>query len=190
MAETTALIVVAGFLVLGFFLYVVLVYNSLVRLKVNIGKAWANIDVLLKQRHDEVPNLIAVVEGYKDFERQVLTDLTKARSAALEAATVPEKARAQQALSGALNQLFAVAENYPQLKAQENFLMLQKRLSELESEIADRRSFYNESVTVYNTRIAQFSDSLLAGAMGLAAQDLFKAAASEREVVQVGLTSS
>ena len=190
MAETTMVIVVAVFLILAFILYAVLVFNSLIRLKVNIGKAWANIDVLLKQRHDEVPNLIAVVEGYKDFERRILTELTQARTAALGADTVPEKAQTQQALTGVLNRLFAVAENYPQLKAQQNFLMLQKRLSELESEISDRRSFYNDSVAVYNTRIAQFPDVLLARAMGLIPRDSFKVAEGEKETVQVGFAGS
>ena len=189
MAESTVIVAVIGFLILGLILYVVLINNELVLLNVNIGKAWANIDVLLKQRHDEVPNLIAVVKGYKDFEKSVLTDLTEARTKALSASTIGEKGQTQQELSGALNHLIAVAENYPQLKAQENFLALQKRLSELESSIADRRTFYNESVATFNTRISQFPDLLMARLMNLTPHELFQAGNDEKQVVSVKLGS-
>lgn len=189
MAELTVAIVVGLFLVAAFFTYLIMIYNGLVLLNVNIGKAWANIDVLLKQRHDEIPNLVAVVQGYKDFEKKTITDLTAARTAALSASSVGEQGQAQKNLSGALGRLMAVAENYPQLKAQENFLSLQKRLSELESKIADRRSFYNDSVAAYNTRISQFPDLLVAGAMKLNPHDLFQAGEGEKDVVKAGLAS-
>jgi len=189
MAGMTVGAVVALFIVLGLFLYLITLFNGLVRLKVNIDKAWANIDVLLKQRHDLVPNLLAVVKGYKDFEQKTLTDLTAARTASMGAVSVADKAKASGALTGTLNRLFAVAENYPQLKAQQNFLELQKTLSDLESQIADRRSFYNDSVAAYNSRIAEFPDSLLAGLMKLTRRDLFQAAEGEKEVVQVNLAN-
>jgi LemA protein len=189
MAELTVVVVVVLFLGIAFFLYLIMIYNGLVLLNVNIGKAWANIDVLLKQRHDEIPNLIAVVQGYKEFEKKTITDLTAARTAALSATSVGDQGAAQKDLTGALGRLMAVAENYPQLKAQENFLSLQKRLSELESEIADRRSFYNASVAAYNTRISQFPDLLVAGAMKLKPHVLFQAGEGERDVVKVGLAS-
>ncbi len=182
--------VVAFFAVLGLFLYLVTVFNGLIRLKVNIDKAWANIDVLLKQRHDLVPNLVAVVKGYKDFEQKTLTDLTAARTASLGAVSLSDKAQAAETLTGSLNRLFAVVENYPQLKAQQNFLELQKTLSDLESQVADRRSFYNDTVAAYNARIAQFPDVLLAGGMKLTRRDLFQAAEGEKGIVQVNLAAS
>lgn len=189
MIETTVGTVVALFAAIGFFLYLITIFNGLIRLKVNIDKAWANIDVLLKQRHDLVPNLVAVVKGYKDFEQKVLTDLTVARTASLGAESIPDKAKAAQALSGTLNRLFAVAENYPQLKAQQNFLELQKTLSDLEGEIADRRSFYNDSVAAYNSRIAEFPDSILAGLMKLSSRELFQVAEGDKALVQVDLVT-
>ncbi len=189
MAEITVVAVVIGLLLLSLLLYVIILYNELVLLNVNLGKAWANIDVLLKQRHDEVPNLIAVVTGYKDFEKNTITEVTQARTNALSASTIGEKAQSQSQLSGALGRLMAVAETYPQLKAQENFLLLQKRLSDLESDIADRRSYYNDSVATYNTRISQFPDLWLAGIMSLKPHDLFQAAEEEKHVVTVGFHS-
>lgn len=190
MIDATVWAVVGCFAVIGFLLYIVTIFNGLIRLKVNIDKAWANIDVLLKQRHDLVPSLVAVVKGYKDFEQKTLTDLTAARTAAMGAVSIPDKAKAAEALTGSLNRLFAVAENYPQLKAQQNFLELQKTLSGLESEIADRRSFYNDSVAAYNSRIAEFPDAILAGLMKLSPRDLFQAAEGEKGVVQVNLANS
>jgi len=188
MVNITVFLVVAGFLAVGFVIYLVIVYNGLVFLKVNIDKAWANIDVLLKQRHDEVPNLVAVVQGIKEFEKKVLTDVTQSRTSAMAAVSVADKAQADKTLTASLNNLFAVAENYPVLKSQENFLMLQKRLSELESAIADRRSFYNDSVAKYNTHIAQFPDAILASLMKLAPRELFTATEGEKEFVKVRVT--
>lgn len=181
--------VVAGFLALGLLIYVIAIFNGLIRLKVNIDKAWANIDVLLKKRHDLVPNLVAVVEGYKNFEKEVITRVTQARSAAVAAGSVPEKAQTNDALAALLGRLFAVAENYPVLKAQENFLSLQKSLSEIESEIADRRVFYNDSVTAYNVRIAQFPDVLIASPLGFRRRDVFKASENEKAVVKTGFSA-
>ena len=189
MAESTVAVVVTLFLAIAFFTYLIMIYNGLVLLNVNIGKAWANIDVLLKQRHDEIPNLIAVVKGYKDFEKRTITDLTEARTDALSASSVVDQGQAQKTLTGALGRLMAVAENYPQLKAQGNFLALQKRLSELESEIADRRSFYNDSVAAYNARISEAPDLFIANAMKLRPHELFQATENEKDVVKVELAS-
>ena len=180
--------VAIALLFLAFFLYGLIIFNNLVRLKVNIAKAWANVDVLLKQRHDEVPNLVAVVSGVKDFERSVMTQVTEARSASRSAGTLNEKGEAEKLLSQRLGRLFAVAENYPTLKAQANFLKLQERLSGLEDEIADRRTFYNDSVAAYNSRIREFPDLFLAGLFKFAPQELFQAEIAEKSPVPVGLS--
>jgi LemA protein len=185
----TVFSVVTVFLGLGLLIYVIMIFNGLIRLKININKAWANIDVLLKQRHDEIPNLIAVVQGYKNFESDVITQVTQARSAGVSAGSIPQKAGAEKRITSALDHLFAVAENYPTLKAQQNFLQLQKRLSELESAIADRRTFYNDSVAAYNTRIHQVPDVFLAAPLGFQDRDLFKVAEGDKGVVKVELSN-
>src|ERR1035438_10281828 len=133
--------------VTGTAIYAVIVYNGLVRLRNEIGRAWANIDVLLKQRHDEIPNLEACVKGYMDHERQTLEAVTQARAASMSAFSIPQKAQADLLLTSALRSLFVVAEQYPQLKADQNFLALQNRISELEERIADRREFLHANAT-------------------------------------------
>ena len=125
-------------LAVGAAIYVTILYNGLVRMQNEIGRAWANIDVLLKQRHDEIPNLEACVKGYMDHERQTLEAVTNARTASMRATSVSQKAQADLLLTGALRSLFVVAEGYPQLQANQNFLELQMRISELEERIADR----------------------------------------------------
>ena len=169
----------------GALAYGVILYNELVRLRNDNDRAWANIDVLLKQRHDEIPNLVESVKGYMQHEQAVLTSLTQARSAWTQAATVPQKAQADLMLSGALRWLFAVAENYPNLKASDNFLKLQSRISELEERIADRREFFNDDVNTYNTRIAQIPEMYLANSIGLKARELFQVSAEDRKLVEV-----
>ena len=169
----------------GALAYGVILYNELVRLRNDNDRAWANIGVLLKQRHDEIPNLVESVKGYMQHEQGVLTSLTQARSAWTQAATVPQKAQADLMLSGALRGLFAVAENYPNLKASDNFLKLQSRISELEERIADRREFFNDDVNTYNTRIAQIPEMYLANSMGLKARELFQVSAEDRKLVEV-----
>ncbi len=168
-------------------LYAVIVYNGLIRAQNEIGRAWANIDVLLKQRHDEVPNLVACVKGYMEHEHQTLEAVTQARTASVTAASIPQKAQADLLLSGALRSLFAVAEGYPQLKANQNFLALQTRISELEERIADRREFFNDGVNTYNTRIAQIPDVLLARMMKLEPRPMFQVSPQERQQVEVNL---
>jgi LemA protein len=165
-------------------IYAAIVYNGLVRLQNEIGRAWANIDVLLKQRHDEIPNVVACVKGYMDHERQTLEAVTQARAASMSASGVAQKAEAEIMLTGALQSFFVVAEGYPQLKADQNFLALQKRISELEERIADRREFFNDDVNAYNTRIALFPDVVMAKAMKLSPREMFRANEQERAQAQ------
>lgn len=171
----------------GLFIYAIIIYNELVRLRNDNDRAWANIDVLLKQRHDEIPNLVETVKGYMQHERQVLENVTQARASAISAVTVAQKAQADLLMTGALRGLFAVAENYPQLKANENFLKLQNRISELEERIADRREFFNDDVNTYNTRIRQIPDVFLANFMSLKPREMFKVSDDERRQVEVKL---
>jgi LemA protein len=152
-----------------------------------IGRAWANIDVLLKQRHDEIPNLEACVKGYMDHERQALQAVTDARTASMRAASIPQKAQADLLLTGALRSLFVVAEGYPQLQANQNYLELQKRISELEERIADRREFFNDDVNTFNTCIAQLPEVFLARAMKLQSREMFRTNAQERQQIDVKL---
>jgi len=173
------------FLVAGLLTYVVMLYNELIRLRNDNDRAWANIDVLLKQRHDEIPNLVATVKGYMQHERQTLESVAQARAAAIRAITISQKAQADLLLTGALRGLFAVAENYPQLKANDNFLRLQNRISELEERIADRREFFNDDVNTYNTRINQIPEVFLASFMGLKPREMFRVSEEDRRLVEV-----
>ena len=175
--------------VAGVLIYAIIIYNELVRLRNDNDRAWANIDVLLKQRHDEIPNLVETVKGYMQHEQQTLLAVTQARTASMNAATIGQKAQADLLVAGALRGLFAVAENYPQLKANDNFLKLQNRISELEERIADRREFFNDDVNTYNTRINQIPDMFLAGMMNLKARDMFKVSEEDRRLVEVKLSS-
>jgi LemA protein len=175
--------------IVGVAIYTVILYNELVRLRNDNDRAFANIDVLLKQRHDEIPNLVETVRGYMQHEQQTLVALTQARSASMNAASVNQKAQADAQMTGALRGLFAVAENYPQLKANENFLKLQTRISELEDRIADRREFFNDDVNTYNTRICQIPEVFVASFMSLKPRDLFKVPEEDRQLPQVKFSS-
>jgi LemA protein len=171
--------------VVGVFVYTVTLYNELVRLRNENDRAWANIDVLLKQRHDEVPNLVETVKGYMQHEQQTLLAVTQARTASISAASIKQKATADLMMTGALRGLFAVAENYPQLKANENFLRLQNRISELEERIADRREFFNDDVNTYNTRIGQIPEVFVASFMNLKPRSMFKVSEEDRREIEV-----
>ena len=171
--------------VVGVLIYAVILYNGLVRLRNENDRAWANIDVLLKQRHDEIPNLVETVKGYMQHEQQTLLAVTQARSASMSASSIPQKAVAELQVTSALRGLFAVAENYPQLKANENFLKLQNRITELEERIADRREFFNDDVNTYNTRIAQIPDVFVASFMELKPREMFKVSDEDRRQVEV-----
>ena len=177
--------VAIGFLLIGVIGYLMSVYNSLIALKNNIGRSWANIDVLLKQRHDELPKLVKTCEGYMQHERDVFNRLSEARGALVKAHTVGQRAEAENLLTKALGQFFAVAEDYPDLKADRSFLQLQSRISELENQIADRREFYNDTVTTFNTRIQQVPDVVVANWLSFTPEELFKIAASDREDVPI-----
>ncbi len=156
-------------------------------MRIENDRAFANIDVLLKQRHDEIPNLVSCVKGYMDHERQTLEAVALARTASIGAASITQKAQADLRLTGALHSLFAVAERYPGLKANQNFIALQKRISELEERIADRREFFNDDVATYNTRIAQLPEVFLARQMKLRPRQLFQVSDQERQQVQLKL---
>lgn len=168
--------------------YIIIVYNELIRLRNENDRAWANIDVLLKQRHDEVPNLVETVKGYMQHEKQTLLAVTQARAAAISATTIGEKAQADFLLTGALRGLFARVENYPQLKASENFLKLQSRISDLEERIADRREFFNDDVNTYNTRIRQFPEIFAAVLMRLKPREMFKVSEADGQPVSVNFS--
>jgi LemA protein len=160
--------------------YLVGIYNQLVQVKVNVDKSWANIEVLEKQRYDEIPKLVKVCEGYMQYERGTLEKVIEARSRFLSAKGPSDMAQAGEQLGGALKSLFALAEAYPDLKANANFTQLQQRVSALENEIADRREFYNESVTINNARIQQVPYVFLVGMLSMTAREMYKVAASER----------
>ena len=181
---------VIGLVVVGLLAYTIILYNELVRLRNDNNRAWANIDVLLKQRHDEIPNLVACVKGYMEHERQTLEAVTQARAASMSAASVAQKAEADLFLTGALRSLFVVAERYPDLKANQNFLALQNRISELEERIADRREFFNDDVNTYNTRIGQIPEVFLASVMSLKPRQLFQVSDSDRQQVEVKLAQT
>ncbi|MBW3018469.1 LemA family protein [Candidatus Woesearchaeota archaeon] len=172
-------------IVVAIILYAVAIYNGLIRLKNNIKKSWANIDVLLKQRSDELPKLINSVKGYMKHEKTTLAALTKARTAFMKAKTKSQKAAADDVISGALKTIFAVAENYPKLRANENFLQLQSRISGLENELADRREFYNDSVNTYNIRIHSFPDMFVANMLKYKDEEMFKASEKDKKDVKV-----
>jgi LemA protein len=168
--------------------YVVMVYNGLVSLKHNVSKAWANIDVLLKQRGEELPKLVETCKQYMAHEKDTLERVIKARSAVSTAASAGDVAAvgaAEGELRGLLGRLFAVAEAYPDLKANETFRHLQSRITQLEHGIADRREFYNESVNANNVRIEQVPDVFVARLFGFGAAKLFEIAAHERQDVDL-----
>jgi LemA protein len=168
--------------------YVVVAYNNLVNLKHNVSKAWANIDVLLKQRHDEIPKLVETCKQYMKFEQSTLEKVMQARaqvSSAREARDVGALGKAEGALRAGLGSLFAVAEAYPELKTNEQFLHLQARISNLENAIADRREFYNESVNINNVRVEQFPDNIVAGLFSFKTARLLEFASVEKADVDV-----
>ncbi len=173
--------------VAGLAIYFITIYNSLVRLKNDIDKAWANIDVLLKQRHDELPKLIETCKGYMQYEQETLQKVVQARNSFSQASTVGQKAQADNMISAALKSLFALSESYPDLKTNNNFMQLQNRITELEEKIADRREFFNDDVNTYNIRIQELPDVFVAKLIGLARRDLFKVAEADRQDVEVKL---
>ena len=181
----TIISVAFGFAIVGSLWYVATLYNGLIALKNDIDKAWANIDVMLKQRHDELSKLLDVCKGYMNYERETLQKITEARSLYQQARTVDQKAQADQSITTALRGFFAVAENYPDLKANSNFQQLQKRITELENQIADRREFYNDSVNTFNIRIQQVPDTFVASFMNLKPREMFKVEESDKTDIKM-----
>jgi LemA protein len=178
------------FAILGLIAYVVTIFNGLIALKNDVAKAWANIDILLKQRHDELPKLLDVCKGYMDYERDTLQKITQARSMYSQAVSVDQKAQADQSMTSALRGFFAVAENYPQLKANDNFVRLQNRITELESQIADRREFYNDCANTFNIRIQQMPDTFVASFMSLTPKAMFKVEEADKADVAMSFSAT
>jgi len=160
-------------------------YNGLIRLKNRVDEAWSDIDVQLKRRHDLIPNLINTVKGYAAHEKEVFEKVTEARTRAMTAGTATDKAQAENMLSSTLKSLFAVAEAYPQLKANENFLELQRELTDTEDKIMAARRFYNNNVMEFNTKIQMFPTRFFAEMLSFTKRDFFQAEESEKEVVNV-----
>lgn len=167
-------------------LWLVGMYNGLVKRRVQVQEGWAQIDVQLKRRYDLIPNLVEAVKGYMAHEREVLENVTKARQQAIDVSGVAEQAQAENLLTGALRQLFAVAENYPQLKANENFMQLQEELTSTENKIAFARQFYNDTVRDYNTALQVFPSNMVGGMFGFRTKPFFELEeAAQREAPQV-----
>ena len=166
-------------------LWVVMTYNGLIRLKNRVEEAWSDIDVQLKRRYDLIPNLINTVKGYATHEKELFEKVTEARTQAMGAGSTGEKAEAENALSGTLKSLFAVAENYPELKANQNFLELQRELTDTEDKIQASRRFYNGNVRDFNTKIEVFPNNVFASILNFSKREFFEAGASEKENVKV-----
>ena len=182
---------VVFFVVAGLLLYLIIMYNELVRLRNDNDRAWANIDVLLKQRRDEIPNLVETVKGFAVQEQTVFGDIAKARSALLSASTPADKIAANQRLDSALGRLLVVVENYPQLKSNENFLRLQDELAGTENRIAVERRRYNETLQDYNTYLSLFPNNLVASLSGFQRNDAyFKTDEGARQVPKVNFDYS
>jgi len=172
-------LVILGFLLIG-------MYNSLVQLRVRCDSAWSDIDVQLKRRHDLIPNLVETVKGYATHEKGTFEDIAKFRSQAMQATTPADKAAAENQLTGALKTLFAVAENYPQLKASEEFTQLQGSLNQTEDTIQNARRYYNAVVRDLNTKVQSFPTNILAGMFGFQPRQFFEVSqAGDREPVAV-----
>jgi len=177
------LLVLAVVVLLGVFL--IGMYNSLVQMRVRSESAWSDIDVQLKRRHDLIPNLVETVKGYAAHEKDTFENIAKFRSMAMQATGPVDKAAAENQLTGALKSLFAVAENYPQLQASQEFTQLQNSLNEIEDAIQNARRYYNAVVRDLNTKIQSFPTNILAGMYGFQQKEFFEAAATDREPVAV-----
>jgi LemA protein len=177
------ILIVAAILFVGSWL--IGVYNRLVRMKVKVDEAWSDIDVQTKRRYDLIPNVVETVKGYASHESRVFEEVAKARSVAMGATSPQAKAEAENMLAGTLKSLFAVAESYPELKANVNLLDLQKTLTDIEEKIQASRRFYNGNVRDFNTQIMVFPNNLVANALGFAKREFFEAEAAAKENVQV-----
>ncbi len=180
----TGIIVVLGIAILVLLVYGVATYNALITLRNRADNAWAQIDVQLKRRFDLIPNLVETVKGYTKHEKETLTEITKYRAQLMKGG-VEERANANNMLTNALKSLFAVAENYPNLKANENFKLLQEELAGTENKIAYIRTAYNDSVYQFNTKCDLFPSNIVANIFGFKHKELFEVAGAEREAVKV-----
>src|SRR5947209_19331804 len=178
------ILMIVVFLLIAF---AVAVYNGLVQLRVRADSAWSDIDVQLKRRHDLIPNLVETVKGYAAHEKGTFENIAKFRSQAMQASTPADKAAAENQLTGALKSLFAVAENYPELKASEEFTQLQGSLSQVEDTIQNARRYYNAVVRDFNTKIQSFPTNIIAGMFGFQTRQFFEVEAADREPVAVKL---
>jgi LemA protein len=179
----TGLFLLAVVVVIGGWL--VAVYNGLIKLRNRVDEAWSDISVQLKRRHDLIPNLINTVKGYASHERELFEKVTEARTRAMGAKNPADQAEAENMLSGTLKTLFAVAENYPELKANQNFLELQRELTDTEDKIQASRRFYNGNVRDFNTKIQVFPNNLMAGMLGFKKYDFFEIEEAEKAVPEV-----
>jgi len=166
-------------------LWAIAIYNGLIKLKNRVDEAWSDIDVQLKRRYDLIPNLVSTVKGYATHEKEVFEKVTEARTRAMGAQSAADKAQAENMLSDTLKSLFAVAEAYPDLKANQNFLELQRELTDTEDKIQASRRFYNGNVRDFNTKIQVFPNNMFAGMLGFSAREFFEAEAGEKENVKV-----
>lgn len=180
----TLLYVILGVLAIVVF-WLIGVYNGLVKLKNRTDEAFSDVDVQLKRRYDLIPNLMETVKGYMTHERETMEKVTQARTAAMNAGSLQDKAKAENMLSDTLKSLFAVAENYPDLKAGQNFLQLQDELADTENKIQAARRFYNANVRDFNTKIQTFPNNMAAGMLKFKKYDFFEAEEKEKENVQV-----
>ncbi|MCR6544294.1 LemA family protein [Dehalobacterium formicoaceticum] len=166
-------LIIIGMILVLLAVFLVAIYNNLVQLRQRVQNSWAQVDVQLKRRYDLIPNLVNAVKGYAQHEKSTLETVTQARNMAINAGNLQEQMQAENMLSSALRSLFAVAEAYPELKANTNFLQLQAELSDTESKIAFSRQFYNDTVQKFNTKIELFPNNLVAGMLGFAMVDYF-----------------
>jgi len=182
--DNTLLIIIGAIVVIA--IVIISIYNGLITLKNKVDEGWADIDTQLKRRYDLIPNMIETVKGYAKHEKTTFEAVAKARTMAITAATPEEKAQAENQLAGTLKSLFALAENYPDLKANQNFLDLQATLKEVEEHIQLARRYYNATVRDFNTKIEIFPNNLLAGMMGFSKRQFFEIErAEEREAIKV-----
>ncbi len=179
------ILLVIGLIALGLVAAIISYYNSFIVKRNRVRTAWAQVDVQLKKRFDLIPNLVETVKGYAKHEKSVFENVTKARAAMMQAKGPADLAKADNMLAGALKSLFAVAEAYPELKANQNFINLQNQLKEVEDKIAYARQFYNDSVYDFNNSVQMFPGNLIASLLGFKQEQFFRAEGEEREAVKV-----
>ena len=188
-----ALAISGGFIIAGLVLivvfFIIVLYNGLITLRNNADKAWANIDVLLKKRLDLIKTLVEVVKSYAAYEQGVLVEVTRIRAAALQAQGIAEKARRNEEVNTSLGSVFAVAENYPDLKASEQFTNLQKQITTIETQIAQRREFYNDSVLLYNTNISTIPGVFIANQLRFQPREYFRVEGDVETPVKVAVST-